>query len=306
MNDTFLRLELISEVRLERNVPLSRLTTWRVGGPADALITVQSVSGLIEVMNLLSENSIPFVVLGNGSNVLVSDSGFRGGVIRLSGELSSITAKGTYIEAGGGALLRGILRESVDSLLSGAEFLSGIPGTLGGAIITNAGAFGKELTDILFEISTLSSRGEIISRKEIEPGYRHALIPEGEIVVSAVLSLRRSSRKEIEKTIAHCVANRRKTQPAGEATAGSVFKNPTEMYAAELIESCGLKGLRSGGARISEIHSNFIVNEGTATARDILCLIKNVQKIVKEKRGVDLEPEVKLIGFQNVEEVCGV
>lgn len=297
MFNSFERLNEIKGVRIERNIALSKLTTWKVGGEADALIIVESASGLRDSVRILEENEIPLFVLGNGSNVLVSDSGFRGAVIKLAGNLASISVSENRLEVGGGASLQLVLSRALEASLSGLEFLAGIPGTLGGAIISNAGAFGHEISDYLDEVATINLSGEWITRRELEGQYRQSIVPDDEVVTSAVFMLKRDHREKIKERIRDFQQKRISTQPVGKATAGSVFKNPGNFSAGELIEKCGLKGFSCGEARISDVHANFIVNEGGASASDIMRLIEIVQSRVKENFDIDLELEVKLLGF---------
>ncbi|MBU1670165.1 MAG: UDP-N-acetylmuramate dehydrogenase [Actinobacteria bacterium] len=285
--------------RVEASVPLHAHTTWRVGGPADYMAWVDSAGVLAEVLTVLHGRGVGSMVLGNGSNVLVSDRGYRGVVLRLSGELADLSVDGERVIAGGGAGLRAAVEAAAKAGLTGLEFAFGIPGTVGGAVMTNAGAFSSSVSECLLSVRTLAA-GESRTRERFEAGYREALVPNGEVVVATVFALARDSAAGVRARMAERASARRASQPGG-ATAGSVFKNPEGDHAGRLIDLCGLKGRREGGARISEVHANFIVNDGSASASDIRTLMLLAAEEVFQRFGVRLEPEVSLVGFEGLE-----
>jgi UDP-N-acetylmuramate dehydrogenase len=280
--------------------PLSRHTTWRIGGPARAYCRVATEKGLSAVLTAAAQSREPLALLGMGSNVLVSDEGFPGFVVRLEGEFLAVEVMGTRIKAGGGAALGGVCALAARAGLSGLEAISGIPSSIGGAVRINAGAYGGEIFQVLESVRLVSREGQArtAAAEDIAHGYRRSgLIETKEIVVWAILSLTPAPREEIEvKT--KTVAEKRRGALPSEPNAGSVFRNPSGDYAGRLIESCGLKGTRRGGALISERHANVIVNAGGATAVDVLFLMKEMRDRVREQFGVTLVPEVELLGIK--------
>lgn len=282
--------------RVSSSVPLSGHTTWKVGGPADYMAWADDVSTLVDLLSVLRGQGVGSMVLGNGSNLLVSDEGYRGVALRLSGDLSHVTVEGTCICACGGAGLGTVVTEAARAGLAGLEFASGIPGTVGGAVMTNAGAFRSSVGAVLASVETVGPDGSLRSYESFEDNYRQALVPRGEAVVAARFALARASVEEVRRRMEENASARRSAQPRG-ATAGSVFRNPAGDHAGLLIDLCGLKGRREGGARISEVHANFIVNDGSASASDIRRLISLAAEEVFVRFGVRLEPEVTLVGF---------
>jgi UDP-N-acetylmuramate dehydrogenase len=280
--------------------PLSAQTTWRIGGPARLFCRVRTEVGLGRVLAAAAENGLPLALLGMGSNVLVADEGFEGAVIRLEGEFLRVAVSGERIEAGGGAALGAVCAAAARAGLSGVEPISGIPSSVGGAVRINAGAYGGEIFDVLETVRLLSRTGEARSAAaaEIPHGYRYtALIETREIVAAAALKLRRAPREEIaERTRA--VAQKRRGALPSEPNAGSVFRNPPGDHAGRLIEACGLKGARVGGAMISPRHANVIVNTGRARAADVLELMRRMRDAVRDRFGVTLSPEVELLGLK--------
>ncbi len=283
---------------VSRGVRLSTLTTWRVGGPARYVIDVSSERALVAVVERARTSGLPFLVLGKGSNVLVSDAGFDGAVIRLGGELAAVDVEGEELTAGGGASLRATALRAEEESLSGLEFLSGIPGTAGGAVATNAGAFGRNTASVLARVRTVGPDGARRSREGFEDGYRCSLVGPGEIVFAATFKLRREDVATVKSLTREFRSRREASQPLREATAGSVFKNPPGEAAGRLLDRCGVKGLEVGGARVSNVHANFIVNDGEASAADIGELMKLMAARVRERFGIELEPEVRLVGFR--------
>lgn len=297
MGDLERYLKKIDDLSFEKNVPLSEYTTWKVGGPADFFVVVRSEKALFKLVEITVGDSIPLLVIGNGSNLLVSDTGFRGVVVRLSGDLAEVSCGDAEVLAGGGTLLSHVIVEAARCGLAGLEFAFGIPGTAGGGVMTNAGAFSGCLSDVLLYVRALDLEGSIKTYESFEQRYRHPLIPSGEIVIETAFKMRKASSEEVEKRLDEVRAERKKTQPWGMATAGSVFKNPEKGPAGRLIEECGLKGMRVGGAKISEVHANFIINTGGASASEIYILIELVRSAVMEKFGIALDTEIQLVGF---------
>jgi UDP-N-acetylmuramate dehydrogenase len=281
------------------NEPLAPHTTWKIGGPARWFCRVRTEAALASVLAWADSAREPIALLGMGSNILVADAGFPGIVARLEGEFLRVSVEGERLTAGGGAALGAVCSAAARAGLSGIEAISGIPSSIGAAVRINAGAYGGEIFDVL-EIARLVSRsGQARSARaqDIPHAYRWTqLVETKEIVVSAGLKLARAPAGEIEaKTRA--VAEKRRGALPSEPNAGSVFKNPPGDYAGRLIEACGLKGARRGGAAISARHANVIVNEGGATAQDVLALMRLARDTVRERFGITLAPEVELLGL---------
>lgn len=279
--------------------PMKKHTTFRIGGPADYYLCPHSTEELQKILQICKENKMEFFVLGNGSNLLVSDKGYRGVVIQLWKNFSDIVTKEDTITVKAGALLSKVAAEALEEGLTGMEFASGIPGTIGGAVVMNAGAYGGEMKDIIKEVTVLTKEGDIltISKEDMNFGYRTSVVKEkGYVVISVVLQLKKGDRAEIRKVMDDLKERRVTKQPLDMPSAGSTFKRPEGYFAGKLIMDAGLRGFSVGGAQISEKHCGFVVNKGDATAADVLGLIKEVQKRVQEKFGVTLEPEVKFLG----------
>ena len=279
--------------------PMKNHTTFRIGGPADYYLCPHSTEELQKILQICRENKIEFFILGNGSNLLVSDKGYRGAVIQLWKNFSDIVTEDDAIAVKAGALLSKVAAEALEAGLTGMEFASGIPGTMGGAVMMNAGAYGGEMKDIIKEVTVLTKEGEILtlSQEEMNFGYRTSVVKEkGYVVISVVLQLKKGDREEICKLMNDLKERRVTKQPLDMPSAGSTFKRPEGYFAGKLIMDAGLRGFSVGGAQISEKHCGFVVNKGEATAADVLGLIKEVQKRVQEKFGVALEPEVKFLG----------
>lgn len=285
--------------RLRYDEPMSRHTSWRVGGPADRFFIPQDIDDLKNFLAQLPPEE-PLTWIGLGSNLLVRDGGIRGTVIatkNVMGEFE-LLADGR-IRVGSGLPCARLAKQSVRAGLTGAEFMIGIPGTLGGALAMNAGAFGSETWDIVAEVITLNRSAEEHrrGRQEFVTGYRSVSGPVGEWFVSAILQLRTDIHQSGKNTISEFLSRRSQTQPVGEPSCGSVFRNPAaDVYAARLIESCGLKSFSIGGAAVSEKHANFIINRGGASAEDIERLIGHVQQVVLDRHRVQLVPEVRTVG----------
>ncbi len=284
--------------RVLENEPLARHTTFRVGGPADVLFLPESAEELRQAMELAREAGEDCLVIGNGSNLLVRDGGVRGLVIKLAGPMSGISVEGTSIRAQAGASLSQVSRAALQASLTGLEFASGIPGSLGGALAMNAGAYGGELSQVVREAMVLmDGRVQTLSREELAMGYRTSrLLREGGIVLSAVLDLKEGDASQIAETMDELNRRRREKQPLSFPSAGSTFKRPEGYFAGALIEQAGLKGYAIGGAQVSEKHAGFLINRGGATASDLLRLIEYVQERVYAQSGVRLETEVRICG----------
>jgi UDP-N-acetylmuramate dehydrogenase len=280
--------------------PLSRYTTWRIGGPARWLCRVRTESGLARALAAANESGLPLALLGMGSNILVADEGFPGYVLRLEGDFLRVGIDGARVTAGAGAALGGVCAAAARAGLSGIEAITGIPSSIGGAVRINAGAYGGEIFDVLESVRLVSRSGELrsVPASDIPHGYRWSkLIETREIVSQAVLALQPAPREQIEaKTRA--VSEKRRGALPSEPNAGSVFKNPPGEFAGRLIEACGLKGERAGAAVVSQRHANVIVNTGGARASDVLVLMKRMRDAVREKFGVTLSPEVELLGLK--------
>ena len=294
----------VGEEKVFRNEDMSRHTTFRIGGPADCLVQPESAEELREILRICKEENVPYFILGNGSNLLVSDSGYRGLIIQLFRNMSGIEISGDIITAQTGSLLTQIASAAAGAELTGFEFASGIPGTLGGACVMNAGAYGGEMKDVLISVTAMDPEGRIytIDRDDLDLGYRHsALMDGGYIVLSARMKLSHGEPEQI-KTVMEDLRQRRVTkQPLDLPSAGSTFKRPTGYFAGKLIQDAGLRGYSVGGAQVSEKHCGFVVNTGGATAEDVFGLIRHVQAEVKREFGVDLQTEVRFLGEFNNE-----
>ncbi len=282
------------------NELMSRHTTFRIGGPADAFVTPRSTEELRQALLLCRRAEVPFFVLGNGSNLLVSDDGFRGVILQVYKNLSRIRTEGETIRAQAGALLSGIAAAARNEGLTGFEFAGGIPGTLGGAVVMNAGAYGGEMKDVLVEAEVLTPEGAaaVIPASELALGYRTSSIREaGHVVTGAVLSLARGDRERITGTMRDLASRRSEKQPLEYPSAGSTFKRPEGFFAGKLIMDAGFRGYQVGGARVSDKHCGFVINTGGASAEDVRTLMRDVQTGVEKEFHVRLEPEVRLLGF---------
>ena len=317
MNQTFVKsvTEQLPQLSLLQDEPMKKHTTFRIGGPADyyAEPDVSQISKLIEIAKACD---MPVAVIGNGSNLLVGDKGIRGLVIGIGKGMSAIdvteavaqqstaqdfTAQGNgrIITAGAGAILAAVAAKAAEASLSGLEFASGIPGSVGGAVVMNAGAYGGEIKDVLIDATVLTAEGELktVTRDELDLSYRHSIVPEkGYIVLSARFRLTPKPQDEIKAYMAELRAKRVEKQPLEYPSAGSTFKRPEGYFAGKLIMDAGLRGYSVGDAQVSGKHCGFVVNKGEATAADVLTLIKDVQETVLKQFGVKLEPEVKMIG----------
>ena len=279
--------------------PMSRHTTFRVGGPADFFVTPKAKEEVRDVIRICKEAGMPYYIIGNGSNLLVSDAGYRGVIVQICKEMNEVKVEGDLVKAQAGALLSGIAAKALGAELSGFEFASGIPGTIGGACVMNAGAYGGEMKDVLESVTALTGEGKIIElgRNELELGYRTSVIAKkGYIVLGAVLKLERGDGEKIKAYMDELKEKRITKQPLEYPSAGSTFKRPEGYFAGKLIQDADLRGFQVGGAQVSEKHCGFVINKDHATAADIVELMQQVSDRVEEKFGVKLEPEVKRLG----------
>ena len=284
---------------VRRQEPMSLHTTFRIGGPADLFVTPGSIQAVADSIRICKETQTPYAVIGNGSNLLVSDTGYRGVIIQIGRNLNQVSVNGEEIRAQAGAMLSVIAKTALSESLTGFEFASGIPGTLGGAAVMNAGAYGGEMKDVLTEVTVLTREGEIrtIPAEKLEMGYRTSLAAKnGWIILEAVLKFQKGDAEAIRGRMEELKMQRVTKQPLDLPSAGSTFKRPEGYFAGKLIMDAGLRGFTVGGAQISEKHCGFVVNKGGATAEDVRNLICAVQKKVQEDAGVKLEPEVKFLG----------
>ena len=291
--------EILGNDRVLEAEPMSKHTTFRIGGPADLFVAPENTDEIKKLIAICKEEEVPYFILGNGSNLLVSDKGYRGVIMQLYRSFGQITLKENEIHAQAGALLSGIAAMAREASLTGFEFAGGIPGTLGGAVVMNAGAYGGEMKDVLKEVTVLTPEGEIVTLQadELQMGYRTSVVKEaGYIVLEAVISLKEGNPEEIKNRMQELAAMRSSKQPLSYPSAGSTFKRPEGYFAGKLIMDSGLRGYQVGGAQVSEKHCGFVINAGNATAKDVTTLMADVQRIVMEKFGVKLEPEVKLLG----------
>ena len=279
--------------------PMKSHTTFRIGGPAEVFIMPKSVEQVQMAVKICQEEQIPYFILGNGSNLLVSDRGYRGVIIQMDRNMGEIQVEGTEIQAAAGALLSSIAVAARRESLTGFEFAGGIPGTLGGAVVMNAGAYGGEIKDVLKEVTVMDGDGKIFTlpASELEMGYRTSIIKTaGYLVLSARIALSEGKEEDIKARTRELSEMRTQTQPLDYPSAGSTFKRPEGYFAGKLIMDSGLRGYSVGGAMVSEKHCGFVINKGNATAEDVVSLMKHVTEVVQEKYGVTLEPEVKFLG----------
>ncbi len=290
-----------ADIDLVEGERMSRHTTYRVGGPAALFITCHSYHGLRRCVETLKRESVPWVLIGRGSNLLVSDKGYSGAVIVLGREFQRtvVAEDGLHVTVGAAAVLSRLLNDMASKGLSGLEFAVGIPGTLGGAVSMNAGTRSEAIGSLIESVVTYRP-GEgmrYYNHDDVCWGYRETSLPGSEIVLEATLKLAQGKKEDIHARMERYLSRRKHTQPIGKPSCGSVFRNPPERSVGAMIDDCGLKGFSIGGAEVSPVHANFIVNNGKASAQDILSVIQHVHAKVKETYGVELQPEVKFLGF---------
>ena len=291
--------DLLGEDRVFTEEAMSQHTTFKIGGPADYFLMPDKGEDVGRVIKICKEKEIPYFILGNGSNLLVGDGGYRGAVIQIYRNMSSVTVEGNEITAQAGALLSAVAAAAKNASLTGFEFAGGIPGTIGGAVVMNAGAYGGEMKDVLTEVTVMNAEGDIFTlpTEELEFGYRTSLIKTAAyIVLEAKIRLKEGDPEVIRETMKDLTIRRTTKQPLEYPSAGSTFKRPEGYFAGKLIMDSGLAGYQVGGAQVSEKHCGFVINAGDATARDVRTLMDNVRDIVYKKYGVTLEPEVKFLG----------
>ena len=285
--------------RLMINEPMSKHTTFEIGGPADYLIFPASLTEVKQVFAALREFGVPFTILGNGSNVLVRDKGVRGAIVKFNSPFSYIRRDGNRLIAGAGAFLKDVSEFAAAAGLSGLEFAVGIPGSIGGAVFMNAGAYGGEMSDCVDKVRSVTIDGELreFSVAALDLGYRQSVFQRnGHAICEVEFTLSPGDKETIRARMADYTARRETKQPLDLPSAGSTFKRPQGYYAGTLIDQTGLKGLKIGGAQVSEKHAGFVVNTGGATAADVIALIAEVQKRVWDAHGVKMQPEVRIIG----------
>jgi UDP-N-acetylmuramate dehydrogenase len=284
--------------RLAAHAPLAALTSFRIGGPADLMVQVVDERELAAALGAAYRHGVPAFCLGAGTNLLVSDRGIRGLVIRLGGALEAIEVDGLHVDAGAAAQFGILVQTVVDLGLAGLEFGEGIPGTVGGGLVMNAGAFGGEMARVVTLVHGAAREGELrtLTKDEVNFAYRRADLPAGFVIARVEFELVRGDREALRARVAELKDKRSARQPRGVPNAGSIFKNPPGTFAGRLLEGAGLKGERMGGAAFSDLHANFIVNLGGARAADVRALIDLARQRVREQSGVVLEPEVRLVG----------
>ncbi len=290
---------ILDEKNIYINEMMSKHTTFRIGGPADFFVTPEKVEEVCNIVKLCKEQSIPYYIVGNGSNLLVGDKGYRGVMISLYKNMDEIRNEGNHIYAQAGALLSKIGAQACALGLTGFEFAAGIPGTLGGAVMMNAGAYGGEMKHILESATVLTEEGEVktLSVEDLQLGYRTSIIgKKNYVVLEAAIRLEKGEESQIRAYMNELKEKRVTKQPLAFPSAGSTFKRPEGYFAGQLIDEAGLRGFRVGGAQVSEKHCGFVISNKDATASEVVELIKQVSDRVEEMTGIRLEPEVKMIG----------
>lgn len=302
MNQEFLKklTDIVGESNVCVDEPINKHITFRVGGNASYYVSVPGEDELVDIIALMKEHEdIPYYIIGNGSNMLFTDAGYKGLIVEICNKFSDIDIYDCRIIAKAGAMLSKVAKMAYEEGLSGMEQLSGIPGTIGGAVAMNAGAYGSEIKDIIVSAKVLDVKNgqvKILERDELNLGYRHSIImEENYIVIEAIFDLKRGKREDIKQEMDRCTGLRKEKQPLEYPSAGSTFKRPEGYFAGKLVQDAGLSGYTVGGAMVSQKHCGFVVNKGGATAQDILDVIAHCQREVKEKFGVELEPEIRII-----------
>lgn len=290
---------VIPKERILFHEPMSRHTTFRVGGEAECFVMVRTEEELTKLILHLNQIEEEYFILGNGSNLLVGDKGYRGVVLKLGGSMEEVSVEGNVVRAGAGALLSKVAAEAKNHGLSGMEFAAGIPGSIGGGVVMNAGAYGGEMKQVVVSVRTLDTEGQILllDNETMEFGYRTSAIKNRSVIVLEVtLRLTEGNPEEIGARMEELALLRRSKQPLEYPSAGSTFKRPEGYYAGKLIMEAGMRGYRIGGAQVSDKHCGFVVNTGRATAADVREVIEEVQQRVKERFHVSLEPEIIFLG----------
>ena len=288
----------IEEERVLKNELMNKHTSFKIGGPADIFIKINTLEELKYILALAKNKKIPLTVIGNGTNLLVRDKGIRGMVIKLN--LNNIKIQNEIIEVEAGALIIKLARMAYENSLTGLEFASGIPGTIGGAIKMNAGAYGGEFKDIVLETTYLDENLNLhtITNEQSEFSYRDSIFNKNDdyIIISTKLKLYKGNKEDIKNKMEENSSKRKEKQPINLPNAGSIFKRKNELIPAQIIDKCGLKGYNIGDACVSDLHAGFIVNKGNATATDVLNLIEHIKVVIKEKYNLELDVEIKIIG----------
>lgn len=290
--------QILNKEQILKNEPMDRHTTFRVGGPADYFL-LPTVESLPDVLDILHRNQIPVTIIGNGSNLLISDKGIRGAVIEVGKQMSDVFVQGECITAQAGAILSKIASAAYKNGLSGMEFAAGIPGSIGGAVVMNAGAYGGEMKDIVLSATVLKRDGTVqkLANEQLDFAYRHSCVVEQEyLVLDVKIRLHKAEPEQIFQKMEELKGQRISKQPLEYPSAGSTFQRPKGNFAGKLIMDAGLSGFTIGGAQVSEKHCGFVINKGGASAADIFKLIQHIQKTVKEQFGVELKTEVKMLG----------
>jgi UDP-N-acetylmuramate dehydrogenase len=299
-NEIFNKLRsILEDNEILRNEPMKLHTSFKIGGPADFFIAPKNIEKLVSTIKLCSNEKIPYYIMGNGSNLLVSDKGFRGVILQIYKNFNEVRIVDDRVYAQAGVLLSRLSKDIYEASLEGFEFASGIPGTLGGAVFMNAGAYGGEMKHIVEEVTVVTHQGDFINlpKEALALDYRSSILQkEDYVAISATLKLKKGEKELIKRTLDELNHKRKTKQPLEMPSAGSTFKRPEGYFAGKLIMDAGLRGHCIGGAQVSEKHCGFVVNKGSATAEDVILLMEHVREVVKEMFGVELEPEVKLLG----------
>lgn len=296
--ERFKRKLLQTGIPFKENEPLAAHCTFKIGGPAEVFVLPETEQQLCAAVALCKEQAVRYYLLGNGSNILFADAGYRGAVIDTTAMKTELTIDGTQVTAGAGLRLSALCTAALENSLAGLEFAYGIPGTVGGAVYMNAGAYGGEVKDVLTAVRYLTAEGETVEAPaaELDLSYRHSVFEEnGGCILSASFRLEQGDPAAIKARMNELMAKRVEKQPLDKPSAGSAFKRPAGAFAAALIDQCGLRGYRHGGAAVSDKHCGFVVNLGGATCADVLALCDEVRAIVKEKTGYDLEKEIRVV-----------
>ena len=291
--------QIVGENSIFENENMASHTTFKCGGNASLYIAPNSTDELVKVLEVLRNENYPYMVIGNGSNLLVKDSGYYGAIVEVDKKISEIDVRGEEIIVEAGAKLSKVATIAMENDLAGFEFAHGIPGNMGGAVVMNAGAYGGEMKDVLKWVKVVDQNGEIktLENEELELGYRTSrVMKEKMIVLEACIKLELGVMGDIAEVMALLMSKRKASQPLEYPSAGSTFKRPEGYFAGKLVQDAGMKGYRVGDAMVSDKHSGFVINCGNATATEVIQVIKDVQAKVKEDFGVDLEPEVRIIG----------
>jgi len=290
--------EQIPDIDAVCDEPMKNHTSFRIGGNADIFVSVKSEAEIISCINFFKAHGVAITIIGNGSNLLVSDDGIEGAVVCIGKGFSNVSCQGCEIKADSGVLLSKIASLALEHGLAGFEFAAGIPGTLGGAIVMNAGAYGGEMKDCVVTTRYLDKNGNICrcTGDEHAFGYRKSRFEDGEIILSSTIKLRYGDRAQIKSEMHSLAQKRREKQPLEYPSAGSTFKRPEGAFAAKLIDDAGLRGYSIGDAAVSDKHCGFVINKGEASFKDVIALMQHIKKTVKEKFGFELEPEVRIIG----------